>query len=139
MAKQLVFVYGTFMQGGGHHSIISEQLCLGAATTKYHYTMSARFHPFVSDIKGVQSSKIHGELYLVNEQVLKAIDKIEGHPNYYKRKQIYVFINGDPYRAWMYFYPKVDGTVIPTGNYRDYEKAMGDAYQQERKEYYNSL
>ena len=139
MAKQLVFVYGSLMKGGGHHHIISEQLFLGRAVSKYHYTMSARFHPFVADIKEHGCSKIHGELYSVNDKVFKAIDKLENHPDYYNRKQVYFNMEGDPYKAWMYFYPKVEGTIVPTGDYKDYEKAMSHAYQEERQRYYDSL
>lgn len=46
---------------------------------------------------------IIGELFKINDSTLTALDKMEGHPRYYERREIHVVVDGKQQVAWMYF------------------------------------
>ena len=50
-----------------------------------------------------QTSTIKGELYKVDDNGLQTIDRIEGHPRLYKREEVQVVVNGEEFKAWLYF------------------------------------
>ena len=56
--------------------------------------------PFV--FKGDAVSHIYGELYRVDELTLKMIDRLEGHPSWYRREEIEVLTEkGGTVAAWL--------------------------------------
>jgi len=59
-------------------------------------------------IKGGKSS-IQLELYNINEDELRSLDRLEGHPSYYQREVIETS-EGD---AWIY--------LLPEDQYKEYE------------------
>jgi len=114
-----VFVYGTLKRGFGNHNLLKRSSFLGAAKTKEKYLMTCNSIPYLSDETKI--APVSGELYLVKEVTLKALDFLEGHPTFYQRKLITVIANGIEVSAWCYICNKyqgekmgkiVDGTFI---------------------------
>lgn len=125
----LVFVYGTLMNGHGNHMLLRNAEFKGIAATKERFLMSASFIPYVSDkwddIHNEYTAQIKGEIYVVSEGELMSLDALEGHPQFYCRKETDVWYyneDNEPelIQAWLYFCNEVASQVIPTGSYNDY-------------------
>ena len=49
---------------------------------------------------------------------LKIIDRLEGHPEWYRREEVKVVTGkGETVTAWLYFYPEKRGKLVKTGRY----------------------
>jgi gamma-glutamylaminecyclotransferase len=113
----LVFVYGTLRQSRGNHQLLEGALFHGVGNTKQKYAMYL-VGGFPHVISTEQRYPIVGELYAVDDEILKKLDRLEGHPIYYARNEVVVIVNNVEYSAWMYFRdPK--GTLLQSGDYND--------------------
>ena len=114
-----VFVYGTLMTGFENHLYMSKSRLLGKGTTIKKFFMTARFIPFVSEMEHENSNYILGEVYEVDSQSLNAIDRLEGHPDFYERKEVDVRLDdGSTMKCWMYINNSDRGhTEVGSGNY----------------------
>ena len=115
-----MFVYGTLMQGLGNHKVLGNSRFISKAKTKGLYALFALGIPYVT--KSVNKDRIHGEVYEVNETDLVNVDRLEGHPRFYKREQIDIELeNGDIIEAWIYFCDVNTKSVdyVVSGNYWD--------------------
>ena len=115
-----VFVYGTLRKGLTWNYLLQSSKFLGIATTKEKYILYAEEFPFL--LENQKEVQVIGEVYNVNEKTLARLDKLEGHPRFYYRKEIEVLLNDETILAWVYFFPNPKGVVIPSGNYLDYLK-----------------
>jgi len=94
-----VFVYGTLKKGRGNHHLLSQSKFLGTAETLPQYTMvSLGAFPGVIE-NGI--TQIQGEIYEVNAEQLVRLDRLEGHPNFYRRDEI----ETSEGKAWIYLLP----------------------------------
>jgi gamma-glutamylcyclotransferase (GGCT)/AIG2-like uncharacterized protein YtfP len=50
--------------------------------------------------------------------MLEKLDKVEGHPHFYVRREVAVDVGGEEYSAWMYVRDP-PGTLLSTGDYND--------------------
>lgn len=132
-APQHVFVYGTLKKSFYNSYILQDDtkaLYCGDYTTKSSiYTMySYGGFPAVSRVEQ-GGFKIKGELYIVTPDVLEEMDRLEFHPQWYKRHRV---ILDDGTWAFMYLIPEEDLThldkVAPTPSpegvsyYQEWEK-----------------
>ena len=119
----LVFVYGTLRKGHGNNRLLRNSTYLGRSTTSDKYAMYGVGCPIVSDQKEV--SKIIGEVYKIDEECLANLDRLEGHPDFYKRKVINITLddNNNQLSAWIYICNRIyyTETLIESGDYNDYE------------------
>ncbi len=121
-----VFVYGTLMSGFENSHLLENQKLLGKAFTHYKFTMRARFIPFLSrDSSNKKASNIFGEVYEVDEECLKRLDSLEGHPTFYKREKIYLLMDAGRFEeAWCYLCEDkanhISTTIVESGNYYEY-------------------
>src|SRR3546814_631811 len=84
MSKHLIFVYGTLKRGWGNNAIIHDQKYIGVGTTSPDFEMfSLGGYPGV--IEG--DKRISGELWEIDDAAFARCDRLEGHPNFYKRWQ----------------------------------------------------
>lgn len=108
-----VFVYGTLKKGQPNEYVmtkISNVKYLGLAVTcaQYPLIIAGEWNlPMLLDIEG-EGKRVEGELYQVNGTALKQLDEFEGHPDFYKRKEIQVkFVTesnaGSCVKCWTYF------------------------------------
>ncbi len=91
-----VFVYGTLKKGlHNHYYFLKEAKFLGKATAVEEWTMVGEnmSFPYVlgkSKLNDWIGHKIQGEVYLVDEETKKNIDRLEGVPTHYKEGEIEV-------------------------------------------------
>lgn len=112
----LLFTYGTLQKGFSNHYLIKGAEYLGSGKTLEKYSLYESGIPYV--FKGEEVSQIHGELYRVDNHTLKIIDRLEGHPDWYRREEVAVLTeNGVTVTAWLYFYPEKRGELIKSGRY----------------------
>lgn len=99
----IIGVYGTLKQGLGNHHLISESTFLGDAETIDFYPLIDRGLPYLIPDPG-HGYNVELELYEVDQKTLAAVDKLEGHPNFYRREKIEVLTTDfDIMEAWVYF------------------------------------
>ena len=71
---------------------------------------SRKWHGGVAGIKPYKGEKVIGAIYEISERCLRSLDKYEGYPTTYNRKNIIVFTEfGDPVEAITYV--KVEQSV----------------------------
>lgn len=106
--RHLIFVYGTLKRGWGNNAIIHDQKFLSEASTvgnKYQMHALGGFPGIVSGDKNIP-----GELWEVDDTAFARCDRLEGHPNFYKRELVSVTskVNGEDVlwseQAWIYVY-----------------------------------
>ena len=92
-----VFVYGTLRKGGSQHIRMARAEALGSGTISgVIYRMS--WYPAL--ICGGEE-RVRGELYLVSEQDIQALDEFEGES--YRRIQVSVRLDtGEEQLAWVW-------------------------------------
>ena len=109
-----VFVYGTLKKGYGNHRLLESSINLGPYTTKKKYTL-LHLGGFPGLIKE-PLSHIRGELYEVDDVVLKRLDWLEGHPDFYCREEIETFEDGTPIITYIFNYsPRQKYTILEEG------------------------
>lgn len=112
-----IFVYGTLKQGFGNHARFLKR------EPDYVGTIKARLYvsglPYIRPGEGV----VHGEVYSVDNDTLKGLDMLEGHPGWYRREKVVVETkDGKKVEAQAYFYQNgMDESYhVPEGNYKGY-------------------
>lgn len=102
-----VFVYGTLKQGGGLHHILAEGnakfLCCEMLYDVAMYDLGS--YPAAVPEEG---AVIHGEVYDVDEVLLRRLDQAEGVPYLYRREMVInaigacrqVYFYNRPVRQW---------------------------------------
>lgn len=114
--KHLVFVYGTLRKGFGNHYLLEDSELVGQGHTARSFALYADVIPYA--FKDEEICPIKGEVYRVDEESLRDLDALEGHPRWYKREKTEVILEGDGRReAWMYFFPHRQGRLIESGDY----------------------
>lgn len=115
--KHLVFVYGTLRSGHSNHHLLKDAYCYGTGSTEAGYAMY-----LISGYPYVTSSEarypIVGEMYAVDDDTLKTLDRMEGHPRYYERRETTVIVDGNRHIAWMYFRDP-QGMLMQNGDYNE--------------------
>ena len=110
--QHLLFVYGTLRRGECNHHLLEHAQLLGNHETLPEYTLyDLGAYPAV--IEG--HSSILGEVYLIDDTTLKAVDRLEDVPVEYRREQIET-----PFGlAWIYLYQDVSqlSEMISSGDW----------------------
>lgn len=82
-----IFVYGTLKKGKNNHHYIDKKIEkeITLNIPGFLYWKEGRPYPhFISNKYGIN---IEGEIYDLSEEEIKKIDKLEGHPFFFKRKE----------------------------------------------------
>jgi len=99
--KVKLFVYGTLKRKECNNRLLEGATYLGNAVTEDCYFMSSHAFPMIWDFP--QGRVVRGEIYSINEKILKDCDTLEGHPNFYKRSlRQAVTDDGQKHEAWIY-------------------------------------
>lgn len=110
--SEIVFVYGTLKRGKANNVLMLGSEYLGLGVTRNKYAMYEAGIPYVSESQ--EHTNIVGEVYKVDKHTLKSLDNLEGHPIWYKRKQVDILFIKDhianfededinTISAWLYF------------------------------------
>lgn len=114
-SELLVFVYGTLRSGHSNHHFLKDANNIGVGTTVNNYAMYLTSgYPYVNSCES--RYPIVGELYGVDDSTLIMLDKLEGHPRHYERRETPVTVEGKQYTAWMYFRDP-PGVLMQNGDY----------------------
>jgi gamma-glutamylaminecyclotransferase len=81
-----VFVYGTLLAGERNHHLLERARLVAEARTHTAFTLYD-FGPFPGMVE-CGDHAIIGEVYEVDEPMLAAMDRLEGHPSFYRRTSI---------------------------------------------------
>lgn len=127
-----VFVYGSLMRGFGNHRLLSHAdfKAETSLTTTSHGLTSLGAFPALIPTDDMIERTVHGELYEVDDYTLDDLDRLEGHPTFYERREV-VLDNGR--RAWTYFLKGAhyhDHGVIESGSWRA-ERDCGSRWKQD--------
>jgi len=107
-----VFVYGTLRKELGNHYLLQDSVYLGTGSTLDHFVMleSSLGHsiPYVVKLNKtnkILSTIVEGEVYEVDDLTLANLDRLEGHPGWYKREYIDVVLDDEIVKAMIYLMP----------------------------------
>jgi gamma-glutamylaminecyclotransferase len=104
--EHVVAVYGTLKKGhGNYYNYLSDSKHLGSGHTTDKYPLIIQGLPYLVDKKGI-GHNVEVDVFKVSAEVLSSLDKLEGHPTWYERKQRLIKMeNGNSILAWIYFNP----------------------------------
>jgi gamma-glutamylcyclotransferase (GGCT)/AIG2-like uncharacterized protein YtfP len=108
----LVAVYGTLKQGHYNNMLLQDAVFVGPGSIKGH-RMYQRGFPFVMPDDTAEYD-IQVELYRVSDSELRALDSLEGHPDWYKRSLTDVYCDDGRLCTKAYVYKVLEqpsGTV----------------------------
>jgi gamma-glutamylaminecyclotransferase len=104
------FVYGSLKEGFGNHGCLAGAFKLGEGVTReQNYMMrSLGGFPGVYEVGG-SGEAIWGEVYEGDNEVQRRLDRLEGHPNFYRRHRREITLtDGQVVTAWIYLLPLED-------------------------------
>jgi len=98
-----VAVYGTLKWGYGNHRLLENSQLVGDGRTKDLYPLEVSGLPYLHDEQH-EGHQVEVEVYDVDDTTLEWLDSLEGHPNFYRRKQIPISMEDwTETTAWVYF------------------------------------
>ena len=103
-----IFVYGSLKRNKKLHFYLKNAEFLGYAKTSFKYPLilsKSGWYPYMLDLKNV-GYYVLGEVYEINYNLLKKLDRLEEVPYYYKRKKICVKIKHKSMEVYTYFFAK---------------------------------
>lgn len=104
----MVFVYGTLRKHQSNHHLLSGAPCIASQCwTDGKLIDSENGYPYLVPSA---SSRVYGELYLVDQLQLRALDTLEGYNginqnNYYDRSKQDIYTDSESYEAFVYLLP----------------------------------
>lgn len=120
--KKLVFVYGTLLSGEPNHEVLADAEYLGRGATEPVFDMVS-LGAFPAIVSGGRTS-ITGEVYRVNQGTLAALDRLEGHPHFYRRAHVRL-TTGESVTAYLLPRRRAQGrTHVAGGSWRDWRIAQ---------------
>ncbi|XP_011053912.1 PREDICTED: putative gamma-glutamylcyclotransferase CG2811 isoform X1 [Acromyrmex echinatior] len=136
-----VFVYGTLKRSEPNHSLMKDTangyakfLGLGKTTVQYPLVIATKYNiPFLLK-KPNTGNYVFGEIYDVDSQMLKRLDALEEHPQFYERTEETVLLASETAlkpgkifeevsestKAWIYFLPKFKSSLLDGAMYESY-------------------
>ena len=85
-----LFVYGTLKRGHGNHTFLQDAELLASCAEVDGFTLYGSTIPYMVRSPG---DRVKGEVYAVDDEILGPIDRLEGHPNHYRREPV-PLVNG---------------------------------------------
>ena len=124
--RHRLFVYGTLLSGQPNARLLAGAACLGpaATTARFHLLDCSQLADYgcFPGLRAGGDASVKGELYLVDDGQLAALDRFEGHPDLFTRREIDLAGGG---RAWAYMVPGArfsEARLIPGGDWRRHRR-----------------
>lgn len=104
LEDNLVAVYGTLKKGySNYNRLLTSSKHIGSGVTKDKYPLVITGLPYLIEERGV-GHNVEVDVFKVSDAVLNNLDVLEGHPNWYRRKQIPIKMkDGRVLTCWIYF------------------------------------
>lgn len=93
--KHRVFVYGTLKRGVHNHHLLSSAEFVGNAYTLDQFKMYHVGFPVIRESDHPDAKSVYGEVYDVDDDTLKKLDRLENEGVMYDRKLINVAMDQD--------------------------------------------
>jgi len=84
-----LLAYGTLKRNRNNHEYLNNATYMGNYYTSGDFTLIVSGLPFL--VRRRSERGVKGEVYKVNSDILRQIDKLEGHPSLYRREVITVY------------------------------------------------
>jgi len=105
----ILSVFGTLMKGHGAHHLLGEAKFLGKTRIAGFRMFDAGF-PFIFEAERVGGGQeenpmqfsISAEVYEIDSELIRSIDRYEGCPSLFERKQVDVEVNGKFIKSFIY-------------------------------------
>lgn len=81
-----VFVYGTLKEGHGNHGYLSNSKLIKQAYISGFLLINTGGFPYA--IEAEPTDFAIGEVYEVDDETLRALDRLEGYPSHYQRRKV---------------------------------------------------
>lgn len=116
-----VFVYGTLLSGEGNHRQLRGARVLAVRRTEPRYTLVS-LGPYPAMIAG-GSTSVMGEVYDLDDDLVRALDHFEGVPSLYRRERIRL-LGGETVDGYLLARPRPKRyQLIPSGDWREFQCA----------------
>lgn len=104
LQDHLIAVYGTLKKGhGNYYSYLTSSKYVASGTTKDKYPLIIKGLPYMIEERG-HGYNVEVDIFKVNDDTLANLDRLEGHPVWYRRKKIdIVTAKGKTLSCWLYF------------------------------------
>ena len=103
LEDNLVAVYGTLKKGySNYNHYLTSSKHIGKGETKDKYPLVISGLPYLIEDKG-KGFNVEVDVFKVSSSVMGSLDRLEGHPNWYRRKQINVKVKDKTLICWVYF------------------------------------
>ena len=103
LEENLVAVYGTLKKGyNNYNRYLTSSKHIGKGKTLYRYPLIIKGLPYLIEESG-KGYNVDVDVFKVSDSVLSNLDKLEGHPTWYRRKQIPIMVKGKMLNCWIYF------------------------------------
>jgi gamma-glutamylcyclotransferase (GGCT)/AIG2-like uncharacterized protein YtfP len=115
-----LFLYGTLMSGESNHRRLRGARLLATGRTEPRYTLvSLGRYPAL--LEGGTTS-VAGEIYEVDDDLLRALDRFEGVPTLYRRAAIHL-LGGEVVGGYLLARTRAEhDEVIPGGDWREHRR-----------------
>lgn len=115
-----MFVYGTLLEGQPNHRFLARARLLGEAMTKAEFELRD-LGSYPALVPGGEQA-VRGEVYEVDEPTLASLDRLEGHPRFYRRSCV-ALADGAMAETYLLSPHQVGGRpVIASGCWRTHRK-----------------
>lgn len=116
-----VFVYGTLLAGESNHRQLEGARLLAVRRTEPRYTL-VDLGAFPALMEG-GTTAITGEVYDVDDELLRALDRFEGVPTLYRRTRIRL-LGGESVDGYLLARPRAKRyPLIASGDWREHRCA----------------
>jgi gamma-glutamylaminecyclotransferase len=123
LEDNLIAVYGTLKKGySNYHHYLSASKFIAKGKTKDKYPLIIRGLPYLIEQKG-KGHNVEVDIFKVSGGVLAHLDRLEGHPDWYRRKQIDVKTKNGVLKCWIYF------NIRETADGKEYHKEYTQSYK----------
>lgn len=103
LQTNLVAVYGTLKKyESNYYPYLMNAHFVGSGKSKDKYPLIIKGLPYLINEVG-NGHHVEMDIFRVTDAELARLDKLEGHPHWYRREQIPVTYNGKTYKCWVYF------------------------------------
>lgn len=115
-----VFVYGTLLAGEHNHHRLKDSPRVEEALTlpEFDFRCLGYFPALLRPGK----TAVKGEVYEVSDEVLADLDRLEGHPYFYRRVTIKLADNAEPAYTYVLHDTAWRMDTIPSGDWRQYAR-----------------